>query len=124
MIYLDFLLNLSKIKKYILLTYGVIVVKMDNFHLFEMILNFLFYAWDVMDGELYKQHCFCFTCTHVLMFCAFCNGFGNNDTSQKIHMFTNRSISSFVCIPYIGASLIHKNPWSCSLPQFWNSVKK
>ncbi len=80
--------------------YGGIVVKMDNFHLFEVILNFLFHAWDVMDGEIYK-HFFFLTCTHVLMFCAFCNGFGNNDTSQEIYIFTNCSISSIVCIPYI-----------------------
>ncbi len=43
-------------------------------------------------------------------------GFGNNDTSQEIYMFTNCSIFSFVCTPYISAFFIHKSPRSCSLP--------
>ncbi len=34
------------------------------------------------------------------------------------------TISSFMCTPYIGASLIHKSPWSCSLPQLWDLVTK
>ncbi len=73
-----------------------------------------------MDNEIYKQHDFIFlTCM-----CAFCNAFGNNDTSQTICMSTNCSISSFVHIPYIGAFFIHKSPWSCSLPWFWNLVMK
>jgi hypothetical protein len=80
-----------------LFVYGNIVVKMDN--------------------EIYKQHDFIFlTCM-----CAFCNAFGNNDTSQKICMYTNCLISSFVRIPYIGAYFIHK---SCSFPWFWNSMMK
>ncbi len=56
--------------------------------------------------------------------CAFCNGFGNDDTSQEIYMSTNHSISSFVCIPYIGAFFIHKSPWSCSFPWFQNLMMK
>jgi hypothetical protein len=39
-------------------------------------------------------------------------------------MFTNCSICSFVCTPYVGAFFIYKSPWSCLLPQFWNSVTK
>ncbi len=53
MIYLDFLLNFSKIEIYFLLVYGGIVVKMDNSHLFEMYLKFLFHAWAKMDNEIY-----------------------------------------------------------------------
>ncbi len=34
-----------------------------------------------MSNEIYKQHGFFLTC--VCVCCAFCNGFGNNDTSQK-----------------------------------------
>jgi hypothetical protein len=43
-----------------LLVYGSTVVKMDNFHIFEVVLNFLFHTWEVMDNEIYKQHCFFF----------------------------------------------------------------
>jgi len=71
-----------------------------------------------------KNMVFFLTCTSVLCCCAFCNGFDTNDISQKIYMFTNFSISSFVCTLYIGAFFIHKNPWSCSLPQFWNLMMK
>jgi len=42
-------------------------VKMDNSHLFEC---FLFHAWEVMDNEIYKQHCFfsyMYTCVDVVM---------------------------------------------------------
>jgi hypothetical protein len=52
MIYLHFLLNLSNIEIYFLFVYGGNVVKMDNSHIFEMILIFLFHAWEVMDNEI------------------------------------------------------------------------
>jgi len=55
MIYLCFLLHISKIEIIFLLVYGSIVVKMDNFHIFEVVLNFLFHTWEVMDSEIYKQ---------------------------------------------------------------------
>jgi hypothetical protein len=67
MIYLHFLLNISKTDIYFLLMYVSIVVKMDNFHLFEVILKFLFHAWEVIDSEIYKQHYYFLTCMHVLM---------------------------------------------------------
>ncbi len=44
MIYHHFLLNLLNIEILCLLGFGGIVVKMDNFHLFEEVLNFLFHA--------------------------------------------------------------------------------
>ncbi len=50
--------------------YGCVVVKMDNSHLFEMVLNFLLCTWEVMDNEIYKQHCFLFnmyTCVDVVV---------------------------------------------------------
>jgi hypothetical protein len=52
MIYLHFLLNISKIEIYILFVYGNNVVKMDNSHLFEMVLKFLFHTSEVMDNEI------------------------------------------------------------------------
>jgi len=39
---------------YILLMYGGIVMKMDNSHLFEVVKFFLFYAWEVINNEIYK----------------------------------------------------------------------
>ncbi len=54
MIYLHFFKKNSKIKIYILLVYGNVVVKMDNSHLFEMFVKFLFHSWEVMDNEIYK----------------------------------------------------------------------
>jgi hypothetical protein len=42
-----------------LLAYGNIVVKMDNSHLFEMVLNFLFHTWVEMDNEIYLHVCVC-----------------------------------------------------------------
>jgi hypothetical protein len=57
MIYLDFLLNFSKIEIIFLLVYGGIVVKLDNSYLFEMILIFLFHAWAKMDNEIYLHVC-------------------------------------------------------------------
>ncbi len=56
MIYL--LLNLSKIEIYFLLVYGGTIMKMDNSHLFEVVLNFLFHAWKVMDNESTKNMVF------------------------------------------------------------------
>jgi hypothetical protein len=67
MIYLHFFSNILKIKIYFLLVYGGIVVKIGISHLFEMVLKCLFHAWEVMDNEIYKQHCFFLTCTCVLM---------------------------------------------------------
>ncbi len=58
MIYLHFLLNILKIEFFCLFVYGSIIMKMDHFHLFEMVLNFLFHAWEVMDNEIYKQQFF------------------------------------------------------------------
>jgi hypothetical protein len=60
---LHFFLNLSKIEICFLLVYGNIVVKMDNSHLFEVVLKFLFHTWEVRDNEIYK-HCF-FLHVHV-----------------------------------------------------------
>jgi hypothetical protein len=40
----SFFLNLSNIEIYVLLVYGIVVVKMDNSHLFEMFLKFLFHT--------------------------------------------------------------------------------
>jgi proteasome assembly chaperone (PAC2) family protein len=51
----------SKIKKKNLIVYGGIVVKMDNSHLFEVVLRKLFLAWEVMDNEIYKLHWFFYT---------------------------------------------------------------
>jgi hypothetical protein len=67
MIYL--LLNLSKIEIYFLLVYGGTIMKMDNSHLFEVVLNFLFHAWKVMDNEIHKEHGFFLICMLVLMLC-------------------------------------------------------
>ncbi len=72
-----------------------------------------------MDNEIYKQHGFSLH-VRVCLCCAFCNGFGNNDTSQEIYMSTNHLISWFVCTSYIGAFFIQKSPWSCLFPWFWN----
>jgi hypothetical protein len=44
MIHHHFLLNLSKIEIFYLFVYGSIIVKMDNSHLFEDVLNFLLHA--------------------------------------------------------------------------------
>jgi hypothetical protein len=44
MIYHHFLLNLLNIDIFCLLVFGGIIVKMDNFHLFEKVFNFLFQA--------------------------------------------------------------------------------
>jgi hypothetical protein len=43
-IYHHFLLNLLKIEIFCLLVFGGIVVKIDNFHLFEEVIIFLFRA--------------------------------------------------------------------------------
>jgi hypothetical protein len=70
MIYLHFLLNISKTDIYFLLMYVSIVVKMDNFHLFEVILKFLFHAWEVIDSEIYKQHyyfSYMYACVNVVV---------------------------------------------------------
>jgi hypothetical protein len=119
-----FVSNLLKIKIFCLLVFGGIVVKTDNFHLFEKILKFLFHANEAMGNEIYEQYDFFLTCTCVLMLLCIYNGFGNNDTSQEIYMFTNHSISSFVFTPYIGSFFIHKSPRSCSFSLFWNPVMK
>jgi hypothetical protein len=57
--YLDFFFNFSNIEKKNWLVYGGIVVKMDNSHLFEMVLKFLFQAWVEMDNEIYLYVCMC-----------------------------------------------------------------
>jgi hypothetical protein len=44
MIYHHFLLNIFKIELFCLIMYGSIIVKMDNSHLFEKVLNFLFHT--------------------------------------------------------------------------------
>jgi hypothetical protein len=44
MIYHHFILNILKIEIFCLFVFGGIVVKMDNFHLFEEVLNILFHA--------------------------------------------------------------------------------
>jgi hypothetical protein len=44
MIYHYFLLNLLNIEIFCLLVVGGVVMKMDNFHLFEEVLKFLFHA--------------------------------------------------------------------------------
>jgi len=44
MIYRHFILNVLRIEIFSFLVFGSIVVKMDNFHLFEKDLNFLFHA--------------------------------------------------------------------------------
>jgi len=33
-------------------------MKMDDFHLFKNVLRFLFYTWEAMGNEIYKQHDF------------------------------------------------------------------
>jgi len=48
----------------------------------------------------------------------------NKDLSQVIYLSTNDCIPSLLLIPYIGASFIHKSPWSCSLPLTRNFVAK
>jgi hypothetical protein len=48
-----FFLNL-KIEMFCLLVFRCIVVKMDNFYLFEEVLKFLFHAWEAMGNEIYK----------------------------------------------------------------------
>jgi hypothetical protein len=60
MMYLDFK---NIFQRYILLVYGGIFMKMDNSHLFEMVKKKIFYAWVVIDNEIYKQHCCFLTCT-------------------------------------------------------------
>jgi hypothetical protein len=49
--------------------FGGIVVKMDNFHLFEKILKFLFHTKEAMGNEIYEQHGFFLTynCVDVVM---------------------------------------------------------
>jgi hypothetical protein len=54
MIYLYFLLDISKIEIYFLFVYGCIAVKMDNSHVFEMYLKHLFDTWEIMDNEICK----------------------------------------------------------------------
>jgi hypothetical protein len=44
MIYHHFILNILNFEIFCFLLYGRIVVKMDNFHLFEKVLKFLFHA--------------------------------------------------------------------------------
>jgi len=44
MIYHHFILNLLEIEIFCLLMFGSIIVKMDNFHLFENVLKFWFHA--------------------------------------------------------------------------------
>jgi hypothetical protein len=44
MIYHHFFKNILKIEIFCLLVFGNIIVKMDHFHLFEEVLNFLFHA--------------------------------------------------------------------------------
>jgi hypothetical protein len=58
MIYHHFFKNLLKIEIISLLSFGSIVMKMDNFHLFEKVLNFLFHTQETMGNEIYKQHDF------------------------------------------------------------------
>jgi len=89
MIYHHFLKKFLKIKIFCLFVFGGIVVKTNNFHLFEKILKFLFHANEAMANEIYEQHDFFLTCTCVLILLCIYNGFGNNDTSQEIYMFTN-----------------------------------
>jgi len=83
MIKLHFLLNLSNI---------------ENIYLFQEVLRFLFHTWEAMGNEIYKQHGF-LSYMYIVCWCcwALFNGFGNNNTSQKIYIFTNHSIFSFVC---------------------------
>jgi hypothetical protein len=89
MIYHHFFLKFKN-EIFFLLVFGVIIVKMDNFHLFQEVLNFLFHAFEAMGNEIYKQHGFFLTYMCVLLLFAFCNGFGNNyDTTQEIYTFTN-----------------------------------
>jgi len=53
---------------------GGIVVKMDNFQLFEKVLNFLFHAYEAINNEIHKQH-------GLFSYMYMCvNGFDNNDT--------------------------------------------
>jgi hypothetical protein len=108
-----------------LLVYGGFIVKMDNSHLFEMILIFLFHAWEVMDNEIYKEHGFfsyMYVCIDVVHF--------TMDLVTwyiiEIYMFTNCSIFSFVCIPYTCASLIYKRSMVKLVPnilEFNNEIK-
>jgi hypothetical protein len=44
-----------------------IVVKMDNFHLFEKVFKFFLHTLEAMGNEIYKHHGFFKTCTCVLM---------------------------------------------------------
>jgi hypothetical protein len=60
-------LNLSKIEIYFLLVYGGIIMKINNSHLFEVVIDFLFHAWKVMDNEIYKEHGFFLICMLMLM---------------------------------------------------------
>jgi len=66
MMYHHFLLNLFKIEIFFLLVFGNIIVEMDNFHLFEEVLRFLFHS---MGNEIYKQHDFfyIYVCVNVVV---------------------------------------------------------
>ncbi len=58
----------SKIEIYFLLVYGGIVVKMDNSHLFEVVLYFLFHTWEVKDNEIYNFYFFyMYMCVDVVV---------------------------------------------------------
>jgi hypothetical protein len=73
-----------------------------------------------MDNEIYKQHdlfSYMYVCVDVVV----------HFTMSLVTMIhqelpTNCSFFSFICISSIGALFIHKSPWSCSFPRFWNSM--
>jgi len=64
---LSFLKNLLNIEIFCLLMFGSIVVKMDNFHLFEKVLIFLFHTMKQWVMKFINNMVCFFTCTCVLM---------------------------------------------------------
>ncbi len=63
----SFLKNLSNIFIIFLFVYGGIVVKMDNSHLFEMVLKFSFTHEKYWIMKIINNIVFFFTCTRVLI---------------------------------------------------------
>jgi hypothetical protein len=66
MIYYHFF-NFSKIKIFCLLVYGGIIMKMDDSHLVEKVLKFLFHAKEAMGNESTNNMVFFLTFTCVLI---------------------------------------------------------
>jgi hypothetical protein len=81
-------------------------------------------AWEAMSNEVYKQHDFFFLHVHTCIDVVGHLVIDLVTRIQDIYISTNCSIFSFVCTFYIFALLIHKSPWSCSLPWFKNLMTK